>query len=323
VKKYGIEIKMLKQTFFNWNISDEELDNQVKNYDSLKITESYRGQSVLLIGFILTLTVITVFFKMVSLTDAWFDVLLFIVFALFIYQGKRWAIISAIILYTIEKGYGFYLKPEIMHIIWWLIVIPVFYRTLLVENKRIKLSKHVKKTIRSIKVTCPKCGEIIAILKPQETVLITCPKCNHSFEQSPDKLYKNKIVETKEIKWFHRPWNVILTSIIFPVLGIFFLWNTPLYKRWIKIFATVLLVFFTFFHIGFVSHLFQYKVTSPSAISEVFFKNKEKIFLPITEYENVYYYDWEALGIKKGTFTIKQIYSYYCVFSRKYPPNAG
>ena len=47
-------------SIFSWKISEEEMKNQVGNYDSLKITQSYRGISALLVLGSMILTVLVV-----------------------------------------------------------------------------------------------------------------------------------------------------------------------------------------------------------------------------------------------------------------------
>ncbi|GEM_PF-1578677 len=129
-----------------WKISSDELEGQVENYNTLKITKSARGVGFLCCLFSVGLTLI--FIPLFHLgTSSFFDAALFLIFGFFMYKGQRWAIISMMILWTFEKAYSLY-DPLIksnnnatsyfMPILWWCLYMHAFYLALKVENIRRK-----------------------------------------------------------------------------------------------------------------------------------------------------------------------------------------
>lgn len=128
---------------FSWKVSDKDLKNQVENYQSLKITESYRGVAALLILASMALTVILVQFGVVE-SDAVYGAIIYLPIAFFIWKGHRWAMIAMMILWTIEKGYQLYasigVTTPIVPIIWWSIFMHYFYNAYKVEAARRKSS---------------------------------------------------------------------------------------------------------------------------------------------------------------------------------------
>ena len=65
-----------KDSVWSWKVSSEDLKNQVDNYNNLKITESYRGISVLLGIFSIILTLITVFLGLYDFSSVIFDLII-------------------------------------------------------------------------------------------------------------------------------------------------------------------------------------------------------------------------------------------------------
>jgi hypothetical protein len=152
-----------KASSWSWNIEPDELKNQIDNYDKLKISESYKGISVLLVGGLLILSLILGYFEIVSISDVVYSLFIYIPVLFFVYKGHRWAIISLLVLWTIEKVFTLYMSVENGggvwgSIIWWLIVTPYIYRALLVENEKCKNKKN-KSDIISEGSFCSKCGE--------------------------------------------------------------------------------------------------------------------------------------------------------------------
>lgn len=135
-------------SIFSWKISDEDLKKQVENYKNLKITESYRGISALLILGSMILTVILAKLNVIDY-DAVYGSIIYLPVAFFIYKGHRWAIIAMMILWTFEKGYQLYASAgqtsPIVPIIWWSIFMFYFYNALKVEFARRKLATSISK----------------------------------------------------------------------------------------------------------------------------------------------------------------------------------
>lgn len=129
-------------SIFSWKISDKDLNTQVKNYNTLKITESYRGIAALLILGSMILTVILAKFGVVEYS-AVYSAIIYLPIAFFIWKGHRWAIITMMILWTLEKGYQLYtsagVTSPIVPIIWWSIFMFYFYNAFKVELARRKI----------------------------------------------------------------------------------------------------------------------------------------------------------------------------------------
>jgi len=123
-----------------WRINEKDLHRQVEDYDSLKITQSMRGIGLLLLILSAIITAGAIeFFNHDRRNYA--DVVLFLVFGFFIFRGQRWAMIGAMILWTIEKMFQllgsmhspFRIVPAL---IWWALYMHVFYFAFKIEQAR-------------------------------------------------------------------------------------------------------------------------------------------------------------------------------------------
>lgn len=124
--------------WLDFSIGDEELQQQVDNYDSLKITESYRGISLLAIAFSMAVTLALVAVHWIAF-DSIYSLVIYLPLAAFIYKGHRWAIIAMMLLWTYEKGYSVVNGSAfIVALIWWAFYMGFFYKALRVENARRK-----------------------------------------------------------------------------------------------------------------------------------------------------------------------------------------
>src|SRR4051812_22356053 len=102
-----------KEHTWSWNISEADLQNQADNYNTLGITESYRGIAVLIYSALLTLWCVLGYFGiLISLSDALYSLILYIPILYFVYRGRRWAMVLLMILWTIEKCYTAYLSVQ-------------------------------------------------------------------------------------------------------------------------------------------------------------------------------------------------------------------
>lgn len=129
-------------SIFSWKISEEEMKTQVENYNNLKITQSYRGISALLILGSMVLTVLLAKFGVISY-DAVYGSIIYLPIAFFIWKGHKWAMIAMMILWTFEKGYQLYASggtSPIIPIIWWAIFMGYFVNAFKVELARKKLA---------------------------------------------------------------------------------------------------------------------------------------------------------------------------------------
>lgn len=128
-----------------WLIDPTELSHQVDEYGRLNIFKSIRGQAALCLLLSVSLTIVFVLFRMVD-SSAYVDAVILAVLAIFVYLGHRWAMIGAMILWTLEKGFllaGSFESHSttitghpIVQIVWWALYMHAFYFALRVEQKR-------------------------------------------------------------------------------------------------------------------------------------------------------------------------------------------
>ncbi len=141
--------KPKKNNFFNWflwwQIDQEEVEKQVSEYNTLKITQSARGKSTLFLLFSVVVNCIFIYLKILDVY-AFIDAFLFLFLAFFIYKGHKWAMIGAMALWTFEKV--FILVGNISNgstifssVLWWALYMHAFYLAFNVEKLR---SKNVK-----------------------------------------------------------------------------------------------------------------------------------------------------------------------------------
>jgi len=146
-KKVGIHWDTWRSLLW-WEIGPEELEGQVENYNTLKVTKSARGLSFLclIVSSVITLTVILTT-NIVDKSSGIIEVILFLILGFFIYKGQKWAIIVTMVLWTVEKfawvyealNKNNYNYSLFIHILWWCLYMHVFYIALKVENLRSKI----------------------------------------------------------------------------------------------------------------------------------------------------------------------------------------
>lgn len=137
-KKYG--------GFHMFKISQDELNWQLLNYDTLSITQSVRGIAALTIAGLLAFGIIIVVIlnftgnNQVSYIDILFSVVMYAPFIYFTYRGHRWAMILLGALYTVDKFYTSYVySPDsfnVSTIIFWLLGIGPLWVAFTVEQAR-------------------------------------------------------------------------------------------------------------------------------------------------------------------------------------------
>jgi uncharacterized membrane protein len=122
-----------------WRVSDEEIESQVRNYHALTMFQSARGLSMVLL---LAAALVMSFVIFFGASDAigYIDVGIFAILAVLIYEGYRWAILAAMIAWTIEKLLSV-LSPSgvmmvVLAVVWWTVYMRVFYLALCTERRR-------------------------------------------------------------------------------------------------------------------------------------------------------------------------------------------
>jgi uncharacterized membrane protein len=132
---------------FWWQIDKAELSKQVDEYDDLSVTKSARGISFLCLVLSIIVTFIFILLDIIEVS-ALFDILLFLVLAVFVYIGKKWAMIGAMIVWTYEKLFFLFdssIEANLfVSILWWATYMHAFWLAFKVEQVRSKLKKNKK-----------------------------------------------------------------------------------------------------------------------------------------------------------------------------------
>ncbi len=119
---------------FWWKLlEDENVANQVENYNTLKFIRSYRYRACLLLLLLAAWDLVAAISNVGSLIG----VFLWLILAFFIYKGYRWAIITAMILWTLGEV-TLLVEGYLGNIFWWWLCIGALWAALEVENVRHK-----------------------------------------------------------------------------------------------------------------------------------------------------------------------------------------
>jgi hypothetical protein len=135
-----------------WRIDPSDLDEQVTHYKSLSFYKSARGQSAICLLLSVVLTVVLEAMSKSVNQSAFVDAAVFLILALFVFLGHRWALMTAMVAWTLEKG--FYIFAAIgaaqtaatqnsglgtgivIQLFWWCIYMHVFYLAFRVEREK-------------------------------------------------------------------------------------------------------------------------------------------------------------------------------------------
>lgn len=132
-------------------LDKEGFQKQAKEYETLKITQSARGISFLLLLYSAVVTTGAILLNIIT-SSAFLDVFILIVLGIFIYKGKRWAMVVAMIFVTFEKlgaliidytGAQSFVVTVIISLLWWAICLHTFYLAFKVEGLRAKAKKEI------------------------------------------------------------------------------------------------------------------------------------------------------------------------------------
>jgi hypothetical protein len=124
-----------------WKVDPGEVDKQVAEYESLGFWRSARG--ICAAFCILSVLITGLIGKTVGLSEETvaFEVIVWLVLAIGMYRGQRWAFGTGLVVWTIEKaslvasGIGNSAAP-ITQVIWWAIYMNAFYLGFVVERRR-------------------------------------------------------------------------------------------------------------------------------------------------------------------------------------------
>ena len=130
-------------------LNGQELDRQARDHKTLSFWKSARAGAVLCLVISMAITVAMIFFRFGG-TDAsaFVDVAIFAVLAIFIGFGRRWAMIGAMIVWTLEKtftGIGMMQSGSsgaaFSQVIWLCFYMHAYYFAFRVEQRRRKLAR--------------------------------------------------------------------------------------------------------------------------------------------------------------------------------------
>ncbi|MFA4998604.1 MAG: zinc ribbon domain-containing protein [Candidatus Paceibacterota bacterium] len=150
--------KSLSISLLKWKLNEEELKNQVDNYNTLGFTKSVRKVATVLLILSVVITLIIGLLEIIPLGETWLDIILLAVLAIFVYKGNKVAIILAMAYWTFAKGYQIVSNPQqaLWAIIWWAAYMGIFFQAYQVEKARHKISQ--EKTEKPVVHYCQKCG---------------------------------------------------------------------------------------------------------------------------------------------------------------------
>ena len=125
-----------------WQITPYELENQVENYDSLDIFRSAKGISALFL--LLSASLLAAFIIHYRYYPGLIAIIPYLILVVFIYKGKRWAMVLAMIIFTLDRAYNFIaldvgnVVSGIVNIVIWAIFMHYFWLAEEVEAERRK-----------------------------------------------------------------------------------------------------------------------------------------------------------------------------------------
>ena len=126
-----------KMFFMWWKIDTEELAKQIQEYHTLDVFRSARQLSSVLLLVSCLITYAFISFQRLS-PSAWVDIIIMGFFSFFCFQGKKWAFLGAMLIWTLEKVFAIATNPSstVIQVIWWAIYMNVFYLAYMVEKER-------------------------------------------------------------------------------------------------------------------------------------------------------------------------------------------
>jgi hypothetical protein len=115
-----------------------ELDNQVSNYHSLGVLKSARGVAVIFLTLYEILTLIQAFLGARTFRDFFLYLIVYSFLAFNIYKGRRWSLITAILIWTVDSLYVFAVTGEWLRLVLWFIILAALIQAANVENMKLK-----------------------------------------------------------------------------------------------------------------------------------------------------------------------------------------
>lgn len=132
---------------FLWKIDPDELKNQVDNYNTLPVWRSYRKQIVLVMLFLLGISFLVIHYAGdqvggLTISDFIYGLIIYLPVLFFVYRGHRWAMVTLIIIWTIEKVFTIVLSGGsgvVGSLFYWYIVVGFLLKAIQIENAKFKI----------------------------------------------------------------------------------------------------------------------------------------------------------------------------------------
>lgn len=132
-----------KQNFFSkilfWKLDEGELQIQVSQYDTLKATKSWHKFASILTVAVIILTIAGSLVGLLSITSAVIAGIIYAPFAYLIWKGKKLAMATMMILWTLEKVGSVIDRPAsvVIVLIWWDYFMRYYWGAYQVEKRRL------------------------------------------------------------------------------------------------------------------------------------------------------------------------------------------
>lgn len=137
-----------------WRLDKDEIEEQIRGYNSLSPFKSARGVSCLLVFGVIVFNILAVFLNWTP-RETLVEIVVLLPLLLLMFKGYRLAFILMMIFWTIEKGITAYIIQAnhlgttslLMNLIMWAFLMKFFYGALVIESKR----KSVVPTVNNLK----------------------------------------------------------------------------------------------------------------------------------------------------------------------------
>lgn len=141
---------MKKTPWWSWNVSEEELREQIEKYNEIKFTHSYRGQVIVFfsIVFLMSLAISLLAPNILSVPAVLGGFAIYAVLIGLGYFGYRWALIALLVYWTVDKTITITMTLQyasgslVASLIFLVIGIVLIVRSIKVETQRKKLKQN-------------------------------------------------------------------------------------------------------------------------------------------------------------------------------------
>jgi hypothetical protein len=129
-----------------WQVGEDELNKHAAEYQTMPFWKSARAGAIVCLAISVVVTAIAAYFGVGGFdSSAYVDVALMGALALFIGFGHRWAMIGAMLYWTLAKIYAIVVGVQsgsgagsMANVIWWAFYMHAFYFAFRVEQRRRK-----------------------------------------------------------------------------------------------------------------------------------------------------------------------------------------